>query len=168
MKRTSTSRRSDSTRASTTHARTPLLLTIGPDDSLEIGPILRRIHREQPRALLVWLDSSDAATRGELIGELRRRRPSLPLLALTSEPHARLEQVARIAGASFYLPMTCADDQRLLSQTLLTLGIECIDPPIPREPPREHSPPTTRGSPSPPNDASDTKHEREILSGDQS
>ena len=165
MKRTSTSN-SSSTIASTTNQRAALLLTIGQDDSIEIGPILRRIHLEQPRALLVWLDSSDAAMRGELIGELRRRRPAIPLIALTSEPHARLERIARVAGASFYFPMTSVEDQRLLSQTLLTLGIEAVDPPVPREPPRAHSPPTTRGNPESP--ASEAKHKRDILSGDQS
>lgn len=119
------------------------LLTIGLTDPSDVGQILRRIHREQPKALLVWIDSSERDVRAELIAELRRRRPRLPLIALTGEHDARLEQAARIAGAAFYFPMTCAADQQLLDQALASLGIE---PPIPRE----HSglpPPTTRGSP---------------------
>ncbi|MBC8108762.1 MAG: hypothetical protein H7Z14_19415 [Anaerolineae bacterium] len=119
------------------------LLTIGLTDPADVGQILRRMHREQPKALLVWIDSSEQDVRAELIAELRRRRPRLPLIALTREHDARVEQVARIAGAAFYFPMTCAADQRLLDQTLASLGIE---PPIPRE----HSglpPPAIRGSP---------------------
>ena len=130
MKRTSTAATSD-------------VLTIELTEPIDVGQVLRRTHREQPRALLVWIDSAELIARAELIAELRRRRPTLPLIALTNEHDAHIEQAARIAGAAFYFPITCAADQRLLAQTLATLGIE---PPIPRE----HSglpPPATRGSP---------------------
>jgi len=133
----------------TTLNRSAAVLTIGVDDQVDVGAILRRTTREQPRALLVWIDGQDHIARAELIAELRRRRPRLPLVAVTSEPSARIEQAVRVAGASFYLPLICAEDQRLLHQTLQTLGIDVIEPPIPRE----HSglpPPTTRGSPDPP------------------
>ena len=139
------------------------VLTIGLSTPTDVGPILRQIHREQPRALLVWIDASDTVARAELIAELRRRRPRLPLIALASESNARLEQAARIAGASFYFPMAGAADELLLSQTLGALG---IDPPVPRE----HSPPAARGSPSPPKPSTPSiiERNREILSGDQS
>lgn len=148
------------------------VLTIGTSTPTDVGTILRQIHREQPRALLVWIDASDTVARAELIAELRRRRPQLPLIALASESNARLEQAARIAGASFYLPMTCPADETLLSQTLGALG---IDPPVPRESSGEHSglppPAATQGGPSPPKAASpraSNKRNREILFGDSS
>lgn len=151
---------------------------IGVDEQVDVGELLRRIHREQPRALLVWITRQDQIARAALIAELRRRRPRLPLIAVTSEPDARIEQAARVAGASFYLPLVCAEDQRLLSQTLRTLGINVIEPPIPRQQAGEHSglpPPTTRGSPgvpggpSPPGDRPEVPtSKREILSGDES
>ena len=141
------------------------VLTIGLSTPTDVGPILRQIHREQPRALLVWIDASDTIARAELIAELRRRRPQLPLIALANESNARLEQAARIAGASFYFPMVGSADELLLSQTLGALG---IDPPVPRE----HSPPAARGSPGPPGRSTTStgsvNRNREILSGDQS
>ncbi|CAN5587108.1 hypothetical protein BH09PLA1_BH09PLA1_21310 [soil metagenome] len=131
MKRTST----DSTTA---------VLTIGPDDRANVGEVLRRIHREEPAALLVWIDASAKAQRAELIGELRRRRPRLPLIALSSEHDAAIEQSARVAGAAFYLPMTCPADVQLLNHTLETLGIQVAKT-------GEHSglPPPARASPCP-------------------
>ena len=119
------------------------VLSIELNDQIDVGQILRRTHREQPKVLLVWINSSEQLARAELIAELRRRRPMLPLIALTSEHDARVEQAARIAGAAFYFPMTSPADELLLAQALSSLGIE---PPIPRE----HSgvpPPATRGSP---------------------
>lgn len=133
-------KRISATVGSTAHSD---VLTIGPADAVDVGQILRRIHRERPRALLVWIDSAEQIASADLIAELRRRRPKLPLIALTTAHDARVEQAARIAGAAFYFPMTCPADQRLLDQALASLG---IDRPIPRE----HSglpPPANRGSP---------------------
>ena len=118
------------------------VLVIPLDEEALVGPILRRIHREQPKVLIVWIDSREQSRRAELIAELRRRRPQLPLIAACPEHDLDVEQAARIAGAAFYLPITCAADERLLHHTLESLGIQAR---IPGEhsglppPPRENS-----------------------------
>ena len=65
---------------------------------------LRRVRAAQPRAVLLRVDGvRGAAACVDLLEELRRRRPRVPLVVLSAGADERLERLVRAAGAHCYV-----------------------------------------------------------------
>jgi hypothetical protein len=110
------------------------------------GDALRLMHRHQPRLLLVWVDRERLDESAALIDALRRRRPELPLLAITLEHNSDIERAVRTAGAGYYFALDGDPDPPLLRQTLAALGFSRAPVPPGAGPPRT-GPPRIRGRP---------------------
>lgn len=95
----------------------PRLVVDGPGDAL------RHIHHRQPRALFVCAGREQLEATAALIDELRRRRPQLPLLAITGGHDDAVERAVRVAGAAYYFPLDGMSDERLLRRALMSVGI---------------------------------------------
>lgn len=86
------------------------------------GDALRRIHRHEPRFLIVCAGRERLEELGSLIRSLRALRPALPLLAIAATHDETIERAVRIAGANYYFSLGVAVDEMLLRQTLGSLG----------------------------------------------
>ncbi len=83
------------------------------------GQVLRRMHLAPPEALVLELHRDGIEKACELVGELRRRRPDVPLIVVAGEHGDDLELASRHAGASCYLPHS--DDSKPLLDVLSAL-----------------------------------------------
>jgi len=110
------------------------------------GDALRQVHRHRPRLLLVWVGRERLDESVALIDALRRRRPELPLLAITPEHNPDVERAVRTAGTGYYFALDGDPDPPLLRQTLEALGFSRAPAPPGAGPPRA-SPPRIRGQP---------------------
>jgi hypothetical protein len=87
------------------------------------GDALRVAYRYQPRVLVVLVGHNQLALSTALIDALRRRRPEMPLLAITPQHAEHIERAVRVGGANYYFALDSHTDERLLDQTLETLGL---------------------------------------------
>jgi CheY-like chemotaxis protein len=105
------------------------------------GEALRLIHRHEPSLLFFWVGSERLGDSAALIEALRRRRPQLPVLAITPQHDENVERAVRAAGAGHYFALDGDADPLLLRRTLVALGFS-------REPaPPDPRPPRIRGRP---------------------
>jgi len=101
------------------------------------GEALRQVHRHEPRLLMAWVTREHLLSVTALIDALRRRRPELPLLAITPESDADVERAVRAAGAGYYFALDGNADPPLLRQTLAALRASSARAsPSERPPPR--------------------------------
>jgi hypothetical protein len=110
------------------------------------GQALRLVHQHEPRLLLVWVGRERLDESAALIDALRRRRPELPLLAITPEHDQVVERAMRTAGAGYYFSLDGEADPPLLRQTLEALGFSRAPAPPGAGPPRA-GPQRIRGRP---------------------
>lgn len=111
------------------------------------GAALRLVHRHEPRLLMVWVARGFLEEAASLIDAVRRRRPELPLIALTAESNVEIERAVRVAGAGYYFALDGDPDPPLLRQTLEALGLSNARA-SPREKPRARGrPPAVYRSP---------------------
>ena len=115
------------------------------------GVALRQIGLIRPSGLLILLDEQQAIEKTtDLISDLRRYQPALPLVAVAPHHNDEAERRLRIAGATAYLSGNTG--------TVITMAAELIwSARLQREPPEQgprvlaaRSPPKLRGRRAPP------------------
>src|SRR5688572_2610500 len=114
-------------------------------ESHTTGDVLRAVHTEKPKGLLVTISPEHLEEPVALIAQLHRRCPRMPLIALTARHDDRTERAAREAGAAYYFPLAGEADRTQLYEALAALGIGCHTTGGPAPPPR---PRRSRASPS--------------------
>ncbi|MGH7176358.1 MAG: hypothetical protein ACREJC_03160 [Tepidisphaeraceae bacterium] len=95
----------------------PLLVVSG------AGEALRVVIQREPGAVFVCVGLEPLETAASVIDTLHRRRPRVPLLAITDEHDDCIERAVRAAGVGYYYPLCAASDERLLRRTLQALGV---------------------------------------------
>jgi len=98
------------------------------------GDVLRAVHSEKPRGLLVSISPQHVDEPVELIAQLHRRCPHVPLIALTARHDDKIERAARAAGAAYYFPLASEADRTRLNDALVALGISPPHVPGPAPP----------------------------------
>lgn len=90
-----------------------------------MGQALREVHHRQPY-LVIQQICQPLERSLNMIRHIRRGRPYLPLIAITAQHGEKVEQQARGAGASYYLPNAMKSDRideavsAVLQQTVAT------------------------------------------------
>ena len=102
----------------------PCDLSESDEPLVNTADVLRQIRARRPKALMVWLDANDLEARAELISEIHQRCPQMTLIALADNHDEQSERAARVAGASYYFPLTNENDHRHLETALSELGIQ--------------------------------------------
>ena len=111
------------------------------------GQALRAIYQHEPQGLLVWVSREHLDAAAQLIESLRRRRPQLPLLAITPEHDPDVERAVRSAGAGYYFALDGDGDPPMLRQTLKALGLSGARASPGARPPSRAGLPRIRGRP---------------------